>query len=74
MDQPHGSLGKEARRNKDFFRFEKMVTTSILVFPYLENTFHFHVYPSVITLGEILAQLGAGDLEHPISFARRKFS
>ena len=51
-----------------------MVTTPILVFPYLEKTFHVHVDASSITLREILAQPRAGDLNHPIAFARRKFS
>jgi hypothetical protein len=53
---------------------EKMVTTPILVFPYWEKTFHVHVDASTITLGEILAQPGAGDLDHPIAFASRKLS
>jgi hypothetical protein len=51
-----------------------MVTTPILVFPYWEKTFHVHVDGSTIALGEILAQLGAGDLDHPIAFASRKLS
>jgi hypothetical protein len=51
---------------------ENMVTTPILVFPYWANTFHVHVHASVITLGAILAQPGAGDLDQPITFARRK--
>jgi hypothetical protein len=50
---------------------EKMVTTSILVFPYWENTFHVHVDASTISLGAILTHLGAGDLDHPIAFASR---
>jgi hypothetical protein len=33
-----------------------------------------HVDASAITLGAILVQPGAGDLDHPISFARRKLS
>jgi hypothetical protein len=53
---------------------QKMVTTPILVFPYWENTFHVHVDALAISLGEILAQPGAGDLDHPIEFARRKLS
>jgi hypothetical protein len=36
--------------------------------------FHVHVDSSDISLGEILAQPGVGELDHPISFARRKFS
>ena len=34
---------------------ENMVTTSILVFPYWENTFNVHVDASTIELGGILA-------------------
>jgi hypothetical protein len=48
-----------------------MVTIPILVFLYWENTFHVHVDASTITLGEILVQPGAGDLDHPIAFGRR---
>jgi hypothetical protein len=51
---------------------EKMVTAPILVFPDWEKTFHVHVYALSIALGVILAQLGAGYLDHPISFASRK--
>jgi hypothetical protein len=53
---------------------EKMVTAPILVFPDWEKTFHVHVDASAIALGAILAQPGAGDLDHPIAFARRKLS
>jgi hypothetical protein len=53
---------------------EKMVTAPILVFPDWEKTFHVHVDASTITLGAILAQPGAGDLDHSIAFARRKLS
>jgi hypothetical protein len=35
---------------------ENLVTTPILVFRDLENTFHVHVDASTIALGEILAQ------------------
>jgi hypothetical protein len=51
-----------------------MVTTPILVFPDWENTFHVHVDASNIALGEILAQPGAGELDHPIEFATKKLS
>jgi hypothetical protein len=53
---------------------EKMVKTPILVFPYWENTFHVHVDASTIEFGAILAQPGAGELDHPIAFASRKLS
>ena len=51
-----------------------MVTTHILVFSDWEKTFHVHVDAMDITLGAIMAKLGAGDLDHPIAFASRKFS
>jgi hypothetical protein len=41
------------------------VTTPILVFPDWEK---------VIALGEVLTQPGEGDIDHPISFSRRKLS
>jgi hypothetical protein len=53
---------------------ENIVTSPIIVFPDWENTFHVHVDALAITLGEILAQPGAGDLDHPISIARKKIS
>jgi len=53
---------------------ENMVTTLILVFPDWGKAFHVHVDASTIALGAILAQPGAGDLDHPISFARKKLS
>jgi hypothetical protein len=53
---------------------EKMVTKPILVFPYWEKTFHVHVDASIIALGTILAQPGAGELDHPIAFASIKLS
>jgi hypothetical protein len=49
-----------------------MVTTPILVFLEWEKTFHVHVDASAIALREIMAQPRAGDLYHPIPFARRK--
>jgi hypothetical protein len=51
-----------------------MVTAPIMVFPDWENTFHVHVDSSTITLGAIMAQPGAGELDHPIAFAGRKLS
>jgi hypothetical protein len=53
---------------------ENVVTTPIIVFPDWEKTFHAHVDASAITLGEIMAHPGVGDLHHPITFARRKLS
>jgi hypothetical protein len=53
---------------------QKMVTTPILVFPYWSKEFHVHVDASSIALGFVLAQPGAGDIDHPLAFARRKLS
>jgi hypothetical protein len=53
---------------------EKMVTAQILVFLYWEKTFHVHAYALAITLGAIMAQPGAGELDHPIAFSSRKRS
>jgi hypothetical protein len=53
---------------------EKMVTTPILVFPDWEKTCRVHVDASTITLGAILAQPRAGDLDHPIAFTNIKLS
>jgi hypothetical protein len=50
---------------------EKMVTSSILVFPDWEKEFHVHVDASAIALGVVLTQLGEGDIDHPIAFARK---
>jgi hypothetical protein len=51
-----------------------MVTTPILVFPDWSKEFHVHVDASSISLGEVLAQPGEGDIDHPLAFARRKLS
>jgi hypothetical protein len=55
-------------------RNENMVTTPILLFMDWGRTFHVHVGALAIALGAILAQPGAGDLDHPISFSSRKLS
>jgi hypothetical protein len=51
-----------------------MVTAPILVFPDWGKEFNVHVNASSIALGALLAQLGAGDIDHPIAFAIRKIS
>jgi hypothetical protein len=53
---------------------EKMVTSPILSFPDWKKEFHVHVDASSIALATILAQLGEGDIDHPIYFASRKLS
>jgi hypothetical protein len=64
---------EDSQRGLDTLK-EKMVTTPILVFPDWEKEFHLHVDASAIALGAIMAQPGAGELDHPIAFARRKLS
>ena len=53
---------------------KKMVTAPILVFPNWSKEFHVHVDSSSITLGAMLSQPRAGDIDHPLAFARRKLS
>jgi hypothetical protein len=53
---------------------QKLVTTSILIFPYWKKEFHVHVDASSVALGIILAQPREGDLDHPIAFSSRKLS
>ena len=53
---------------------DKTVTSPILVFPYWKKEFHVHVDASSIALGVVLAQLGEGNIDHPIAFANRKLS
>jgi hypothetical protein len=45
-----------------------------LVFLDWGKAFHVHVDASAIALGAILVHPGAGDLDHPIAFARIKLS
>jgi hypothetical protein len=51
-----------------------MVTAPILVFPYWNKELNVHVDASSIALGVVLAQPGAGDMDHLISFANRNIS
>jgi hypothetical protein len=51
-----------------------MVTAPIMVFPDWSKEFHVHVNASSIALGEVLAQPGEGDNDHPLAFASRKLS
>ena len=44
-----------------------MVAAHILVFPDWNNEFHVHVDASYIALGVVLAQIGVGDIDHPIN-------
>jgi hypothetical protein len=52
----------------------KMVTAPILVFPNWSKEFHVHVDASSISLGEVLAQPGVGDIDHPLAFSSRNLS
>jgi hypothetical protein len=51
-----------------------MVTTPILVFPNWRKEFHVHVDAYSIALGAVLAQPGAGDIDHPLAFSSGKLS
>jgi hypothetical protein len=51
-----------------------MVIVPILVFPDWSKEFNVHVDASSIALGAVLAQPGAGDIDHPITFVSRKIS
>jgi hypothetical protein len=53
---------------------KKLVTASILIFPYSKKEFHVHIDVSSIALGVVLANSGEGDIDNPIAFASRKFS
>jgi hypothetical protein len=53
---------------------QKMVISPILVFPDWSKEFHVHVDASSIALGVVLAQLGTGCIDHPLTFASRKLS
>lgn len=64
---------EECLKSLDILK-EKMVVAPILVFPYWNKEFHVHVDASCIDLGVVLAQLGAGEIDHPIDFASRKLS
>jgi len=64
---------EECQHSFDILK-EKMVTTPILVFLDWKKEFHVHVDASSVALGIILAQEGAGGLDHLISFSSRKLS
>lgn len=57
---------KECQHSLDILK-EKMVTAPILVFPNWTKEFHVHVDASSIELNAVLAQEGAGEIDHPIS-------
>jgi hypothetical protein len=53
---------------------QKMVIVPIPVFPDWSKEFHVHVDTSSIALRAMLAQLGAGYIDHLLAFASRKLS
>jgi len=63
----------DCKKSLDILK-EKMVTTSILVFPDWKKEFHVHVDASCISLGAVLIQVGIEGLDHPITFASRILS
>jgi hypothetical protein len=64
---------KECLQSFDTLK-QKMVTAPILVFPDWSKEFNVHVNASSIALGEVLAQPGEGDINHPIAFASSNIS
>jgi hypothetical protein len=53
---------------------ENLSTSTILNFPNWCVEFHVHIDASIIALGVILAQLGEGNIDHPIYFFSQKLS
>src|SRR5277367_2492833 len=64
---------QECQESLDILK-EKIVAAPILVFPDWSKEFHVHVDASSIALGIVLAQLGEGNIDHPIAFVSRKLS
>jgi hypothetical protein len=67
------SWKEECQQSFDTLKL-KMVTAPILVFPDWTKEFHVNVNASSISLGDVLAQSGEGDIDHPLSFSSRKLS
>jgi hypothetical protein len=69
----HFGWSEEFQQSFDTLK-QKMVIAPILVFPDWSKEFHVHVDSYSIALGAVLAQLGEGDIDHPLTFASRKLS
>ena len=67
------SWTEECQQSFDTLK-QKMVTVPILVFPDQTQEFHVHVDASFIALGDVLAQPGEGDIDHPLAFSSTKLS
>jgi len=67
------SWNEDYKKSLDLLK-EKMVTSPILVFLDWKREFHVHVDASCIALGVVLKQAGGGELDHPITFTRRRLS
>jgi hypothetical protein len=64
---------EECQKGLDTLK-KKLVTMTLLIFPYWNKEFHVHVDALSIALGTILSQLGEGDMDRPIYFASIKLS
>jgi hypothetical protein len=53
---------------------QKMITAPIMVFLDWSKEFNVHVDASSIAIATFLAQLGSGDIDHPLAFARNNLS
>jgi len=64
---------EDCQRSLDILK-ERMVTTPILIFLDWSKEFHVHVDASSIALGAVLAQLGEGEIDHPMAFSSKNLS
>ena len=64
---------EDCKKSLDVLK-ENMVKAPILVFLDWKKEFHVHIDVSCIALGVVLTQVGVGDLDHPITLARRRLS
>jgi hypothetical protein len=64
---------EECQQSLDTLK-HRLVTASILVFPYWNKELHVHVHTSSLTLGAVLYQPGEEGFDHPIAFYSRNLS